>query len=200
MATDYDSAADDATLSSDESAFGEFCSREWIAADSWTLFCAVMNEVSKWYEWREPPFTETSSGRGQVNLKPYVLPINVACNHMQNSLLKSVDPVLHDAMQSTGIEPQFYGLCVVSYALNCLRLTQSVILLDDGFACCSRVNFQSTMPWFYGTVCLQAQSQFLSSLSGYAWLCSYEYEPNVSLDTLLSCTRRFMVYSDSVGL
>ncbi|OAX37042.1 RabGAP/TBC [Rhizopogon vinicolor AM-OR11-026] len=112
-AVDYDSTADDATSSSsssDEPVFREICSREWIAADSWTLFCAIMNEVSKWYEWREPPSSETSSARGQVNLKPYVLPITVACNNMQNSLLKSVDPVLHGAMQSAGIEPQFYGL------------------------------------------------------------------------------------------
>ncbi|OJA13738.1 hypothetical protein AZE42_02959 [Rhizopogon vesiculosus] len=114
-AVDYDSTTDDATsLSSssslDEPVFREICSREWIAADSWTLFCAIMNEVSKWYEWREPPSSETSSARGQVNLKPYVLPITVACNNMQNSLLKSVDPVLHGAMQSAGIEPQFYGL------------------------------------------------------------------------------------------
>jgi TBC1 domain family protein 5 len=125
LATDYDSTADDAgtTLSSDESVFREICSREWIAADSWTLFCAIMNEVSKWYEWREPPSLEASSSRGQVNINPYVPPITAACNRMQNNLLKSVDPVLHSAMQSAGIEPQFYGLCVVSYVLNCLKLT-----------------------------------------------------------------------------
>jgi TBC1 domain family protein 5 len=119
LATDYDSTADDAasSSSSDESVFREICSRQWIAADSWMLFCAIMNEVSGWYEWREPASSETSSARGQgpVKLKPYVLPITVACNNMQNDLLKSVDPVLHGAMQSAGIEPQFYGLCVVSY-------------------------------------------------------------------------------------
>lgn len=159
-----------------------------------------MDKVSKWYEWREPPSAETSSGRGQVNLKPYVLPINIACNHMQNGLLKSVDPVLHGAMQNTGIEPQFYGLYVALHVLDCLRLTQPVILSDGGSGCCSRVNFRLAMPWFYGMACSRAQSQFLSLLSGYAWLCSYEYEPNVSLDTPPSRIRIFTVCSDSVGL
>jgi hypothetical protein len=71
---------------------------------------------------------------------------------------------------------------------------------DDGFACCSRVNFPLTMPWYYGTACSRVQFQFPSSLSGYAWLCSYEYEPNVSLNTLPHRVRMFIAYSDPIGL
>lgn len=81
-----------------------------------------MNDISEWYEWREPSSVESSSARGQVNFKPYMSPITLACNHIQNSLLKSVDPILHGVLQSSGIEPQIYGLCVVSYLLNPLRL------------------------------------------------------------------------------
>ncbi|KAG2141115.1 hypothetical protein DEU56DRAFT_941427 [Suillus clintonianus] len=77
-----------------------------------------MNDISKWYEWREPSPTETSPARGQVNFKPYVSPIILACNNVQHSLLKSVDPILHGVLQSSGIN-SIYGLY-------------------DGFACCSR--------------------------------------------------------------
>ncbi|KAG1782766.1 rab-GTPase-TBC domain-containing protein [Suillus placidus] len=134
-AVDYDSTADDATSSSDESVFREICSRTWIAADSWALFCAIMNGISKWYEWREPSSIETSSARGQVNFKPYMPPITLACNHIQNSLLKSVDPILHGVLQNSGIEPQIYGLRWLRLLFTReLSMDDAMILWDGLFA------------------------------------------------------------------
>ncbi|KAI6045432.1 rab-GTPase-TBC domain-containing protein [Pisolithus marmoratus] len=107
-AIDFDSVPEAHEVFETDPLFGEFCSRAWVAADSWALFSAVMQKVSQWYEWREPAPPPTA--RGPVNLKPYVPPIVEACNRIQGNLLKSVDPTLYEAMQSAGIEPQIYGL------------------------------------------------------------------------------------------
>ncbi|KAH7889272.1 rab-GTPase-TBC domain-containing protein [Phlebopus sp. FC_14] len=107
-AIDFDSVSESTETSEIDVLFAETCSRSWVAADAWTLFSALMRGISQWYEWREP--TPPPSSRGPVNLKPYVPPIVQACNHIQGTLLKSVDPPLYDAMQTAGIEPQIYGL------------------------------------------------------------------------------------------
>lgn len=117
--------------------FLELCSRSWVAADSWALFSSLMRNISHWYEWREPT-SPPSLSRGQINLKPYVSPIIQTCNNIQGALLKSVDPVLHDAMQSAAVEPQMYGLyvsrpfCMLSPDIWCNK--------DDGSAYCSPEN------------------------------------------------------------
>jgi TBC1 domain family member 5 len=49
---------------------------------------------------------------GQVNPANYVAPIVQTCGRIQSILLKSVDPVLAQALQSSGIEPQIYGMYV----------------------------------------------------------------------------------------
>ncbi|KAI6150323.1 rab-GTPase-TBC domain-containing protein [Pisolithus tinctorius] len=108
-AIDFDSVPEAHEIFETDSHFAEFCSRAWVAADSWTLFSAVMQKVSQWYEWREPA-PPPPTARGPINLKPYVPPIVEACNRIQGSLLKSVDPTLYEAMQNAGIEPQIYGL------------------------------------------------------------------------------------------
>ena len=119
-ALDYDSLPSDAT-ETDDSAVKEFCSRVWVAADAWALFNVVMQGIGRWYEWQE---TKTSAGEKsplalhvQMNLagdnsglKPYVAPIVQACNRIQSSLLKTVDPELRKRLQSAGIEPQIYGM------------------------------------------------------------------------------------------
>ncbi|KIJ68961.1 hypothetical protein HYDPIDRAFT_144455 [Hydnomerulius pinastri MD-312] len=108
-AIDFDSVVEPQEPSGEDLLFSEVCARSWVAADSWALFSAVMCGISQWYEWREPT-PPPSSSRGPINLKPYVSPIIKTCNHIQGTLLKSVDPPLHDALQSAGIEPQIYGL------------------------------------------------------------------------------------------
>ncbi|KAI6005499.1 rab-GTPase-TBC domain-containing protein [Pisolithus albus] len=108
-AIDFDSVPEAHEVLKTDSLFAEFCSRSWVAADSWALFSAIMQKVSQWYEWREPALPP-SAARGPINLKPYVPPIVEACNRIQGNLLKSVDPTLYEAMQGAGIEPQIYGL------------------------------------------------------------------------------------------
>ena len=117
LAIDVDSVTES---ESSDPVFLELCSRPWVAADSWALFSSLMRSISHWYEWREPTSPLLIS-RGQINLKPYVSPIIQTCTKIQGTLLKSVDPVLHDAMQSAGVEPQIYGLYVTrSFACSLL--------------------------------------------------------------------------------
>lgn len=159
---DYDSTADDATSSSDDSVFREVCSRTWIAADSWALFCAIMNDISKWYEWREPSSVETSSARGQVNFKPYMSPINLACNHIQNNLLKSVDPILHGVLQSSGIEPQIYGLRWLRLLFTReLSMDDAMILWDGLFA--NPIPISELAQWICVAMLIRIRTKLIAS-------------------------------------
>lgn len=115
-AVDFDSLADGQTH---DQTLSEFCSRMWVAADSYALFLAVMSGAGRWYGWREhidPPKSPLAThmqipvSHGQFDLKPYVAPIVEACNRLQSSFLKSVDPDLWRCIQAAGIEPQIYGM------------------------------------------------------------------------------------------
>ncbi|KAG2158403.1 rab-GTPase-TBC domain-containing protein [Suillus bovinus] len=159
---DYDSTADDATSSSDESAFREVCSRTWIAADSWALFCAIMDDISKWYEWREPSPVETSSARGQVNFKPYMSPITLACNNIQNNLLKSVDPILHGVLQNSGIEPQIYGLRWLRLLFTReLSMDDAMILWDGLFA--NPIPISELAQWICVAMLIRIRTKLIAS-------------------------------------
>lgn len=121
-AVDYDSVSEDIDLK--DLKLKELCSRTFVAADAWALFLSVMHGVSRWYEWRE---AEGVAGGGtlsslanhvqlnpdgKVDLKPYVAPIVQDCNHLQGTLLRTVDPILWKKLQAAGIEPQIYGMYV----------------------------------------------------------------------------------------
>lgn len=115
----------------------QFCSRDWVGADAWAVFSAVMRGVGRWYEWREPkrgahtgaatPTSTMSFGRTPLSshvqldvaksnnmesgsMQAYVAPIVETCNRIQGVLLKSVDPLLWKSLQDSGIEPQMYGM------------------------------------------------------------------------------------------
>lgn len=96
----------------------ELCSAEHIAADAWLLFMLIMNNISRWYEWRESPIKSNSSNgsnfvvipEGQNGMQPYVAPIVQACNRIQSQMLQKCDPVLWQSIQKAGIEPQIYGM------------------------------------------------------------------------------------------
>lgn len=133
-AVDYDSIPTSSPhpveLSSD-SPIIEFCAQLWVAADAWALFDAVMQGAGRWYEWREPSSAHLRSSSastavggdraglsshvqlnvsGDHSIKPYVAPIVQACNRVQGTYLKAVDPELWRKMQGAGIEPQIYGM------------------------------------------------------------------------------------------
>ncbi|KIK49371.1 hypothetical protein CY34DRAFT_797316 [Suillus luteus UH-Slu-Lm8-n1] len=180
-AVDYDSTADDATSSSDESVFREICSRTWIAADSWALFCAIMNDISKWYEWREPSSVESSSARGQVNFKPYISPITLACNHIQNSLLKSVDPILHGVLQSSGIEPQIYGLRWLRLLFTReLSMDDAMILWDGLFA--SPITISELAQWICVAMLIRIRTKLIPSDYSMQLTCLLRYPPSQAED------------------
>lgn len=136
-AVDFDSVSipgDPSTVSL--SPVEEFSSRAWVDADAWALFSAVMRGVGRWYEWRESkPATDTNSvttptasvgavvrnplashvhlnlaSADGMGMQPYVAPIVNTCNRIQSVMLKSVDPQLWKSLQSSGIEPQMYGM------------------------------------------------------------------------------------------
>lgn len=119
-AVDYDSISDNTNL--ENSDLKEMCSRTWVAADAWVLFLSVMHGVSPWYEWREgeehalaakpSPFPNhvQLNPDGKMDLKPYVAPIVQVCDHLQGTLLRTIDPVLWKKMHAAGIEPQIYGM------------------------------------------------------------------------------------------
>jgi TBC1 domain family protein 5 len=122
-AVDYDSIEDE-NSALDDAIIREICSRKWVAADAWSLFDSVMHGVERWYEWRESPPTASSRNNasplathinlnipdGRVDMQPYVVPVVQACNHIQSTLLQTVDPLLWKHMQTAGIEPQIYGM------------------------------------------------------------------------------------------
>ncbi|KAK1232957.1 hypothetical protein PQX77_003871 [Marasmius sp. AFHP31] len=141
----YDSTAGE---SLESSAGREICARAWVAADAWTLFECIMKSVSVWYEWREATATSPNLPSplshhvnlnvqsGQAEIKPYVAPIIQACNRVQSTLLKSVDPILWRQIQSTGIEPQIYGIRWLRLLFTReFALPDALKLWDGLFAC-----------------------------------------------------------------
>ncbi|CAL1703537.1 unnamed protein product [Somion occarium] len=152
-AVDYDSilSEDPSTSSSPststESSVKAFCSRLWVGADAWALFDAVMRGAGRWYEWREskdPMVSEKSSLSSHVQLnvvndhsiKPYIAPIVQACNRIQSTYLKAVDPELWRKMQSAGIEPQIYGIRWLRLLFTReFSMSNAMILWDGLFAC-----------------------------------------------------------------
>ncbi|KAF5391359.1 hypothetical protein D9757_002024 [Collybiopsis confluens] len=98
----------------------ELCSKVWVAADAWILFDSLMRFASRWYEWRESSSalatTSPLSNHVQINpdgqsqLKPYIATIVHDCNQIQSTLLRTTDPLLWKHLQSSGLEPQIYGI------------------------------------------------------------------------------------------
>ncbi|EIN08055.1 RabGAP/TBC [Punctularia strigosozonata HHB-11173 SS5] len=135
-----DSSTNDATLA-------EFCSRAWASADAWVLFCAVMKGVGRWYEWREPSASITGASplgshvqlnvpTRQAEIKAYVAPVVEACQRVQSTYLKNVDPLLWKSMQAAGIEPQIYGIRWLRLLFTReFPLEEAMIMWDGLFAC-----------------------------------------------------------------
>ena len=122
FAIDFDSVSitADTDLDSD---LDIFCSRTWVAADSWALFNVLMNGVHDWYEWREPSplplpsplksqFRYGASNGDSHGFEPFVAPIVLACQRLQTDFLRMADPLLFESMQKAGVEPQIYGMYV----------------------------------------------------------------------------------------
>ena len=162
-AVDYDSISESTGL--DDLELKEMCSRTWVAADAWALFLTIMHGVSPWYEWREgeeaagttkpSPFANHVhlNPDGKVDLKPYVAPIVQACNHIQGTLLKTVDPSLWKKLQGDGIEPQIYGMYESLLEFDVKGAKRAT---DDGLGYCLLANLTCKILWFCGMVSLLA--------------------------------------------
>ncbi|OBZ75172.1 TBC1 domain family member 5 [Grifola frondosa] len=143
-AVDYDSIPDTAAIG--DASLKEFCSRAWVAADAWVLFVSVMNGVGRWYEWQESKTVVQTSAlashvqliipSGDMSMKAYVAPIVEACNLVQSTYLKRVDPELWKAMQNAGIEPQIYGIRWLRLLFTReFDMHDAMIIWDGLFAC-----------------------------------------------------------------
>ncbi|KAJ3920944.1 rab-GTPase-TBC domain-containing protein [Lentinula edodes] len=139
----------------------ELCSKIWVAADAWALFESIMCFASRWYEWRENPSTYALPSPlsnhvqlnpdGQAQIKPYIAPIVQDCNQIQATLLHTTDPLLWKHLQSSGLEPQIYGMRN-SFRSRWLRLlftrefsmSDAMRLWDVLFACDPTLD---VVPW-----------------------------------------------------
>ena len=108
-ACDFDSVSEEQATRLKNRELGDLLSRAWVTSDAYTLFLAIMRGVGRWYEWREPP-APSQTQKGSVDMQPYVAPIVEACNRIQSTYLKSVDPDLWKHLQASGIEAQIYGM------------------------------------------------------------------------------------------
>ncbi|KAF9246227.1 hypothetical protein BU15DRAFT_85032 [Melanogaster broomeanus] len=160
-AIDFDSIAESPESSGLDPLFLELCSRSWVAADSWAMFSAMMRGISHWYEWREPDPLPSSS-HGPMNLKPYTSPIIQTCKIIQGTLLKSVDPVLHDAMHSAGLEPQLYGLRWLRLMFTReFPMNEAMVLWDGLFASSSPI--PNVMQWICVAMLVRIRTKLIPS-------------------------------------
>ncbi|KAF9264818.1 RabGAP/TBC, partial [Marasmius fiardii PR-910] len=149
----------------------EICSKTWVAADAWVIFECIMKSVSTWYEWRAAPETTPNLPSplshhvnmdvqsGPVEIKPYVAPIVQACNRIQSVLLKSVDPVLWKHIQSTGIEPQIYGIRWLRLLFTReFGLPDALKLWDGLFACDPTFGL---VPWICVAMLIRIRNQLI---------------------------------------
>ncbi|KAF8654199.1 hypothetical protein AX16_003726 [Volvariella volvacea WC 439] len=167
---DYDSLAEGDA--GDISDLWEICNRRWVTADAWALFNAIMLGASRWYEWQEgkQPANKTHQFKShhhinvteaQAERKPYVAPIVAMCDKIQNTMLKSVDPVLWKYMHSSGIEPQIYGIRWLRMLFTReFSLPDSMKLWDRLFICDASLDLA---PWICVAMLIRIRTTLMSS-------------------------------------
>lgn len=139
-ACDFDSISEEQAAHLTDRELGDLLSRASVTADAYTLFLAVMRGVGRWYEWREPPALSRkgspspTSGPGEI--QPYVAPIVEACNRIQSTYLKSVDPDLWKHLQASGVEAQIYGIRWLRLLFTREFGIPDALLLWDGLLAC----------------------------------------------------------------
>ncbi|KAK0503183.1 RabGAP/TBC [Armillaria luteobubalina] len=171
-AVEYDSISEDEQEYVHDFKVQEICSKTWVAADAWCLFNAVMQSASQWYEWRDPPLD--TKGRsplsshvhlhipgGLVELKPYVPPIVQTCNNIQANFLRTTDPQLWQRLQTTGIEPQIYGIRWLRLLFTReFSLPDAMKLWDALFACDPSFDLA---PWICVAMLIRIRNELLPS-------------------------------------
>ncbi|KAG7452579.1 RabGAP/TBC [Guyanagaster necrorhizus] len=170
-AVEYDSVSEDDQEYVHDFKVQEICSKSWAAADAWCLFSAVMQSASQWYEWREP--SVDAKGRsplpshvhlhipGPIDLKPYVPPIVQTCNNIQANLLRTTDPQLWQRFQTTGIEPQIYGIRWLRLLFTReFALSDAMKLWDALFACDPSFDLA---PWICVAMLIRIRNELLPS-------------------------------------
>lgn len=168
-----------------------FC-KEYLEQDSYTLFCAVMLEVSRWYE--EPVYSDTS--KQPITKEPYMrVQDSVPSSRLMEdlvdigNLLQEIDPTLAKHLSSLDIPPQLYGIRWLrllfgrEIPLHDLLFLWDVLLIDRPIAPLAKCIFVS----------LLVQIRHLLLASDYGGCLQYlmRYPPIADIDSFVKLARHY---------
>ncbi|TFK76497.1 RabGAP/TBC [Pluteus cervinus] len=151
-----------------DSSLEELCSGDWVAADAWSLFVGLMRGVSRWYEWQDKPGPSKFKPHLNFNVpasafevKPYVAPVVETCNQIQNTHLRVTDPALWQHLQSSGIEPQLYGIRWLRLLFTReFSMAHSMKIWDGLFVCDPTIDLA---PWICVAMLIRIRQDLLST-------------------------------------
>ncbi|KAF1761778.1 hypothetical protein GCK72_010034 [Caenorhabditis remanei] len=168
-----------------------FC-KEYLEQDSYNLFCAVMLEVSRWYE--EPTHSETP--KQHITKEPYMrVQDSVPSSRLMEdlvdigNLLQETDPTLAKHLSSLDIPPQLYGIRWLrllfgrEIPLHDLLFLWDVLLIDRPIAPLAKCIFVS----------LLVQIRHLLLTSDYGGCLQYlmRYPPIADIDSFVKLARHY---------
>ncbi|ULU00799.1 hypothetical protein L5515_004171 [Caenorhabditis briggsae] len=168
-----------------------FC-KEYLEQDSYTLFCSVMLEVSRWYE--DPAPSEAS--KQLIPKEPYMrVQDSVPSSRLMEdlvdigNLLQDIDPTLAKHLSSLDIPPQLYGLRWLrllfgrEMPLHDLLFLWDVLLIDRPITPLAKCIFVS----------LLVQIRHLLLTSDYGGCLQYlmRYPPIADIDSFVKLARHY---------
>uniref|UniRef100_A0A1I7T2I7 Rab-GAP TBC domain-containing protein n=2 Tax=Caenorhabditis tropicalis TaxID=1561998 RepID=A0A1I7T2I7_9PELO len=168
-----------------------FC-KDYLEQDSYNLFCAVMLEVSRWYE--DPSQSEAT--KSSITKEPYmrVQDLVPASRLMEDlvdigNLLQEIDPTLAKHLSSLDIPPQLYGIRWLrllfgrEIPLHDLLFLWDVLLIDRPIAPLAKCIFVS----------LLVQIRHLLLVSDYGGCLQYlmRYPPIADIDSFVKLARHY---------
>ncbi|EGT52045.1 CBN-RBG-3 protein [Caenorhabditis brenneri] len=168
-----------------------FC-KDYLEQDSYNLFCAVMLEVSRWYE--EPLPSDTT--KQSFTKEPYMrVQDSVPASRLMEdlvdigNLLHEIDPTLAKHLSSLDIPPQLYGIRWLrllfgrEIPLHDLLFLWDVLLIDRPIAPLAKCIFVS----------LLVQIRHLLLTSDYGGCLQYlmRYPPIADIDSFVKLARHY---------
>jgi TBC1 domain family protein 5 len=120
LAVDADSVLD---CDIDDDILSMLCNRRDVAADTYILLSQLLTDrsrLSRWYTWRDSSMAPSFPAYGKLHStleSSVVSPVTETCNTIQNIVLKSVDPLLYNALKESEMEGSIYGMSVYHYSI-----------------------------------------------------------------------------------
>lgn len=168
-----------------------FC-KEYLEQDSYTLFCAVMLEVARWYE--EPVHSDNL--KQPSTKEPYMrVQDSVPSSRLMEdlveigNLLQEIDPTLAKHLSSLDIPPQLYGIRWLrllfgrEIPLHDLLFLWDIILIDRPIAPLAKCIFVSLL--------VQIRHLLLSSDYGGCLQYLMRYPPIADIDSFAKLARHY---------